>query len=118
MRKITILIFFVFIGITVAFTSCEKLDLAVDVPGCVKKQIKQIKNDPVRNPPAEVWQWKVDGKTYYYITSDCCDQYNYLYDDECDQVCAPDGGFSGTGDGNCLNFSGSIEKVLVWKDSR
>ena len=118
MKNFKTLIYFVITGMIVIFTSCKKLDLAVDVPGCVEKKIKEIKDEPVRNPPAEVWQWKADGKTYYYITSDCCDQYNYLYNDNCDMVCAPDGGFTGGGDGNCPNFSASIEKVLVWKDSR
>ncbi len=118
MKNITSLILFAVIGSVVIFASCKKLGLKEDVPDCVEKKIKQIKNDPVRNPPAEVWQWKADGNTYYYITSACCDQFNYLYDDDCNQVCAPDGGFGGTGDGNCPNFSGSVEKVLVWKDER
>ncbi len=90
----------------------------VDVPKCVDKKIKQIKKEPPTNPRTEVWRWKVDGKTYYYITSDCCDQYNYLYDDKCQVVCAPDGGFSGNGDGNCPSFSGNVEEKLVWKDER
>jgi len=119
MSKRTTAFFILGMGmIIMIFTSCKKLDLAVDVPDCVEKKIEQINDEPVRNPPAEVWQWKVDGETYYYITSDCCDQYNYLYDNNCNQICAPDGGISGAGDGNCPIFSGSVEKVLVWKDER
>lgn len=103
---------------TLTMSSCEKIDLEKDVPNCVETKIRKIKREEVRNPPAKVWEWKVDGKTYYYITSDCCDQFNYLYDDNCNEVCAPDGGFSGGGDGNCPQFNGQIEKTLIWEDDR
>lgn len=104
--------------LTAVITSCKRHDLSMKVPGCVEKKIEELKDKPVQNPPAEVWQWKVDGATYYYITSDCCDQFNYLYDEDCNVVCAPDGGFTGTGDGNCPEFSGTVEKKLVWKVDR
>ena len=106
------------IAFNLILSSCEKLDLKVAVPSCIEKEIIKIKKEGVRNPPAKVWKWEVDGKTYYYITSDCCDQYNYLYDDNCKKVCAPGGGDTGTGDGNCPDFNGSIVKTLVWEDSR
>lgn len=98
--------------------SCEKIDLEKDAPNCIERKIRKIKREEVRNPPASVWEWQVDEKTYYYITSDCCDQFNYLYDDNCNEVCAPDGGFSGGGDGNCPQFNGQIEKTLIWEDDR
>ncbi len=98
--------------------SCSELELKVDVPNCIEKKIRNLKQYGVQNPPAKVWQWKVDGKTYYYITSDCCDQYHYLYDDDCNIVCAPYGGITGTGDGKCPEFKGEIEKTLVWEDTR
>lgn len=106
------------LALILIFNSCTKVDLNVDAPSCIEAKIRKLQKDGVNNPPAQVWKWEVDGKTYYYITSDCCDQYNYLYDDNCTQVCAPDGGFSGTGDGNCPDFNGTIEKTLVWKDNR
>lgn len=105
-------------GIIIMLSGCEKLELAVDVPSCVERKIKEIKKDNVSNPPAQVWKWVADGSTYFYITADCCDQYNYLYDDSCNIVCAPDGGIKGTGDGNCPDFKGEIEKTLIWKDDR
>ena len=80
--------------------------------------IDDIEKEEVRNPPTKVWKWEVDGSTYYYITSDCCDQYNYLYDENCNVVCAPDGGFTGTGDGNCPVFIEQIVSTLIWEDSR
>lgn len=99
-------------------SACEKLDLAVDVPSCVERKIREIKKEGVRNPPAQVWEWVADGQTYFYITADCCDQYNYLYDENCNEVCAPDGGISGQGDESCPDFKGEIEKTLIWEDDR
>lgn len=104
--------------ISFAMLSCKKIELQKDVPNCVERKIRKISKEQVRNPPATVWEWKVDGNTYYYITSGCCDQFNYLYDDNCNEVCAPDGGFSGRGDGNCPQFIGQIEKTLIWEDDR
>lgn len=82
-------------GIVLCLTACEKPDLSVDVPACVERKIREIKKESVRNPPAQVWKWVADGQTYFYITADCCDQYNYLYDENCNEVCAPDGGING-----------------------
>lgn len=104
--------------LAVTGTSCEKIDVKKDVPNCIERKIRQIKRAEVGTPPVKVWEWKADGKIYYYITSECCDQFNYLYDDNCNLVCAPDGGFSGAGDGNCPSFNGPIEKTLVWEDER
>ncbi len=102
----------------VLFTTCTKLDLKKKVPHCVEIQIRKIKKEPVNNPPSQVWEWKVDNNTFYYITSGCCDQFNYLYNVDCNKVCAPDGGLTGGGDGNCPEFVGNIEKTLVWEDDR
>jgi Domain of unknown function (DUF6970) len=109
------LIILAFAGV-VFFSSCEKSNLKVAVPSCVEKKIREIKRQEMWNPPAQVWKWEVDGKTYFYFTSDCCDQFNLLYDENCNLVCAPDGGFTGSGDGNCPDFEGNIVKALVWKD--
>ena len=43
----------------------------------------------------------IAGRVYYYAGSECCDQLNALYDAEGEYVCAPDGGFTGRGDGRC-----------------
>ncbi len=88
------------------------------MPKCIKQKIKAILKQPVSNPPRSVWEWKVEDETYYYITSGCCDQYNYLYDEKCNVVCAPDGGFTGIGDGNCPSFNGYVKKILIWEDDR
>lgn len=104
--------------VSLVLFSCSKTDLNKPVPGCIEQMINDLKKKEVRNPPVSVWEWNVDGKTYYYITADCCDQYNVLYDENCNIVCAPDGGFTGGGDGNCPEFKGEILKTLIWSDPR
>jgi hypothetical protein len=107
-------LFFLFI----LMLSCNNSDNKIDAPTCIETKILEIKKSDIQNSPAAVWKWDVDGETYYYITSDCCDQYNYLYYENCEIVCAPDGGFTGNGDGNCPTFSSDIVKTLIWEDDR
>lgn len=102
----------------VVLTSCEKDNISTNLPSCIETKIKEIKNKAIANPPTEVWRWDVKDEIYYYITSDCCDQFNILYDKHCQIICSPDGGFTGAGDGNCPEFEGEIRKVLVWEDIR
>jgi hypothetical protein len=111
-------IFFICIFVFITNISCKKADISKSVPDCIEQKINELKNTEVYNPPAQVWEWKVDDKTYYYFTSNCCDQYNILYDEDCNIVCAPDGGFTGKGDGNCPEFKGKIVKTLIWEDTR
>lgn len=103
-------------GITLMMNACKKVTIEADVSSCLERKIRDIKKEENRTLPIEVWQWKVDGENYYYISAECCDMYNMLYDDNCNAVCAPDGGLSGQGDGNCPEFKGPIEKTLIWKE--
>ena len=103
---------------TITISSCVKLNLAKEAPNCIENKIREIQKEEVQNPPAEVWEWKADGKIYYYFNSACCDRFSKLYDDKCILLCAPDGGITGKGDGKCPEFTGEIEKTLIWKDER
>jgi hypothetical protein len=59
------------------------------------------------------------GKKVYLFSADCCDQFNYLYDKDCNVICAPSGGFTGRGDGACANFKEmATDETLVWQDKR
>ncbi len=93
--------------IVVALSGCDNNDTSL--PDCVKEM--QISSDP----PIEIWEWRYPNKTYYYLVSPCCDQYNPLFSEDCEFVCAPDGGLSGTGDGTCPDLSGEVTKRLLWK---
>jgi hypothetical protein len=100
-------------------TGCEKLNVPGDTPSCIKAKIRDLQSGEVQNPPAKVIEWSYHGEKYYYITSDCCDQFNYLYDDNCKIVCAPDGGFTGGGSGDCPDFSdGTLTTKVIWEDDR
>lgn len=97
---------------------CNKKSLG-EMPRCIQQKIEAIKAEPKWNPPAEVNEYLYNGKRVFLFTSNCCDQYNMLYDENCESICAPSGGFSGKGDGKCADFSESAKHVkLIWKDER
>jgi hypothetical protein len=79
-------------------------------PACV---ISLIKKD---NPPVEIRSFRYNNKTVYLAVADCCDQYNYVYDENCNLFCAPSGGITGKGDGKCPDFyDKATEETLIWK---
>lgn len=89
------------------------------IPVCIQDLITEIKDEPVRNPPASVWQYLYEGKKVYYIPQFCCDFPSILKDSSCITLCSPDGGLTGSGDGRCSNFfTERKEEVLIWKDTR
>jgi hypothetical protein len=101
--------------------SCEKLEISGDVPECVRRMAKSLSREEVRNPPAMIVEWTVaSGEKYYYVPPYCCDMYSALYDSECNLICAPDGGFTGGGDGRCPSeILGNIESTrIIWEDER
>jgi len=78
-----------------------------------------IKQEPVWNPPAQVDEYMYKNKQVFLFSSNCCDQYNMLYDNQCNLVCAPSGGFAGRGDGKCPDFFETAKHIkLIWKDPR
>ncbi len=86
---------------------------------CADDLIAQLKSEPVRNPPAEVWEYTISGKKYFFVPSYCCDFYSDLYDSSCKLVCHPDGGITGEGDGKCGELKSQLVKgKLLWKDER
>ena len=102
-----------FLGLWV-FVSCDK-EREETVPACIQEMIDENKNGDASTPAEEIHRWSTKTTTYYYVVSECCDQYNYLLDETCQIVCAPDGGINGAGDGNCPYFGESFETDLIWK---
>lgn len=104
--------------LSVLLVSLFQCDRDLD-KSCADKLISVLKTEEVRNPPAEIWEYEVEGKKYYYVTSYCCDMFSDLYDDSCTLICHPDGGITGTGDGKCGELKEKlIEGKLIWKDDR
>lgn len=99
--------------------SCDDIYKSEALPELITKKIEQIKNEPVRNPPAEVWQFEYKGAVVYYIPPYCCDIYSDLYDATGTLIGHPDGGFSGMGDGKFTDFGSTrTNGKLLWKDQR
>ena len=99
------------------FNRCNKE--TNEIPSCISQKIEAIKAQPKWNPPAEVNEYLYNGKKVFLFSSNCCDQYNELFDENCNYICAPSGGFTGAGDGKCKDFNTVAKQVkLIWKDSR
>jgi len=89
------------------------------IPACIIQKIEAIKAQPQWNPPAEVSEYLYNGQKVYLFTADCCDQFYELYDANCNFLCAPSGGITGKGDGQCSDFNEKAVFVKkIWKDQR
>lgn len=89
------------------------------IPGWVNQLIAEFQSEPVGNPPQSIWSYEYNGQTVYYIPPQCCDQFSILYDSTGYIICAPDGGFTGRGDGQCPDFFQERKnECLIWQDSR
>src|SRR5262249_24150671 len=91
------------VGMCAGAVSAES-DENASVPTWLARKIATMRSSPL-GPPAQVWRYRYKDKTVYYMPStQCCDRYSTLYDANGSVLCAPDGGFSGTGDGRCPDF--------------
>ena len=109
---------FIFIVIICGFlfTNCKKDQF--DAPSCIQEKIQGIMSKSVRNPPGAVYEYEYNGRNVYLIPGECCDQYDLLFDSDCNLICVF-GGIAGGGNGTCPDFY-SQAKLLreVWKDPR
>ena len=86
------------------------------IPVCLKQQIETFNKKEAVNPPVQVDEYRYKGKRVFLFTADCCDQFDMLYDDSCNVLCAPSGGLVGKGDMKCSDFKTASTFVkLVWK---
>lgn len=85
-------------------------------PKWVKALIDEIEAQPLGTSPSAIEKCNYQAKTAYYITAPCCDNYNYLYDENNKVICAPDGGITGRGDEKCPDFS-AVKKSceVIWQ---
>jgi len=90
-----------------------------EVPKCILDKITFFQSEPKVNPPRAIYQYQYNEKTVYYVSAPCCDIYPELVDNDCNLLCAPDGGFTGKGDGKCIDFNKTKSKEkLIWHDKR
>jgi hypothetical protein len=90
-----------------------------NAPACIQDEIRKMQAEPVANPPASIWSYDYLGQTVFYIPPQCCDVTSKLLDQNCNELCSPDGGLTGRGDGKCPEFFDKrTDEKLVWKDDR
>ncbi|MDO8564137.1 MAG: hypothetical protein Q7R87_03960 [Nanoarchaeota archaeon] len=61
-----------------------------------------IKYNNIKDNAQMIKKCTYDGKTVYYKITNCCDNYNSIYNVWGKLICSPDGGITGKGDGRCM----------------
>ena len=85
------------------------------MPTCLKNKIDSFKLKEAHEKPQRVIEYVYKGRKVYYVVMPCCDFYNEVYDDKCNFLGAPDGGFTGKGDGKIPDFFTEVKsEKLVW----
>ena len=117
--------YYLFFGIVIAVAAIAAILLNTfqNIPGNEPKWVRDlIANEldgPVANPPASLTKCTYRGGTVYYLPSRCCDIPGVLYDEQGGVICAPEGGFTGSGDGRCPDFFDERAGCeIIWKDFR
>jgi hypothetical protein len=102
-----------------ALFGCHHEPIETALPSCIQDYVKTVQQQPKSDPAAQVNEYIYQGKTVYYLPIWSPDAFNLVYDDGCQYICAPDGGFTGSGDGKCADFWKTAQFVRVaWKDAR
>jgi hypothetical protein len=88
-------------------------------PPWLKARIAEVLAERKRNPITRILRYEYEGRSVYYISAPCCDQYSNVYDTRGKLICQPDGGITGKGDGKCPDFDKrKTNEKLVWQDPR
>lgn len=72
---------------------------------CVQEKINFLEARGAAADTTAIIQFYYNGQLVYLYFTECCDQYNVLYDSSCQMICLPTGGLSGGGDGSCPDFT-------------
>ena len=88
-------------------------------PTFIQQLISKQEADPIANPPASLSKCTYKNQTVYYLPPRCCDIPGILYNEKGENLCSPDGGITGRGNGKCTDFFQTKEKCeIIWQDSR
>lgn len=86
------------------------------LPLCIKRKIDSFKVMQVHEKPQRVIEYRYNGKRVYYVVMPCCDFFNEVFDEDCKFIGAPDGGFTGKGDGKLPGFfKEATNEKLIWE---
>jgi hypothetical protein len=89
------------------------------IPAWLKEKIIVFGKEKPANPPIKIYSYLYQNQEVYYITSRCCDIPGEVYTSQGKQLCQPDGGITGRGDGKCADFfQTSTNEKLIWEDLR
>ena len=105
--------FIIFIlGFSMGLKSCDNHEVVEGTPKCI---VQEIENEEGYCLARVVKYTYNDNVVYLFELGLCMDEFWYLYDEDCNVICAPCGGLDGQGDGNCSDFYQiSIEEEVVW----
>lgn len=80
------------------------------------EQIQAILKKQADSKAESILRYKYKGNVVYLALMPCCDRYNLLLDLNYRILCAPSGGFTGNGDGKCIDFESlKQEEKLLWQ---
>ena len=89
------------------------------LPKCVQNKIDSFKVKEIHERPQKVVEYMYKGKKVYYVVSPCCDFFNEVYDNKCNFLGSPDGGFTGKGDGKLPDFFAEVKnEKLIWEAAK
>jgi hypothetical protein len=110
-----LIILFVFAGMS--FFACNPLGILEPrtVPRCIENMLDQT--DPqTKAPIIGLARYELEGKYYFELMPECCDQFTSLYDEDCNFVCHPGGGITGRGDGQCPDWVENLSnRKTLWE---
>jgi hypothetical protein len=88
-------------------------------PKWLQARIQSVLSERKRNPIIRILRYQYQGKTVYYQSAPCCDQFRRCSTRPGRVICNPDGGITGKGDGKCPDFEkNKTNEKLVWQDPR
>jgi hypothetical protein len=89
------------------------------LPKCIQNKIDSFKVKAIHERPQKIVEYMYKGKKVYYVVSPCCDFFNEVYDDKCNFLGSPDGGFTGKGDGKLPDFfTEAKNEKLIWEAAK
>jgi len=99
-----------------ACSSHKKIAVTAELPACLKAKIDSMIANPNEGSPQSITRYSYHEKTVYYMKAPCCDKYNIVFDNDCNILGYPDGGFTGRGDGKMPDFFNEAKDgKVVWE---
>ncbi|CAF2914555.1 unnamed protein product [Rotaria sp. Silwood2] len=111
------------VGLTILITALLSFSsVKSELPACFQGKFRPIEGPPALDAYTQINIYLYHGrKTYLVIPAFTYNQMISLFDEDCNYICAPFGGFTGLGDGKCVDFkrdakpSGTIWAGLPFK---